>query len=128
MKLLTEEQQESYENVKICCICKEKFENKYLKDKKDCKVKDECHYTGKYTGVAYSVCILKYSVPIVFHNETKYHYHFIVKESAKEFKNQLTCVGEIIEKYITFTLPIEKEVRRIDKNGETITKNISYIL
>ena len=33
-KLLTEVQQESYENAKICYICKKKFENKYLKDKK----------------------------------------------------------------------------------------------
>ena len=28
MKLLTKEQQESYENVKFCYICKEKIENK----------------------------------------------------------------------------------------------------
>ena len=33
MKLLTKEQQESYENAKICYIGKKKFENKYLKDK-----------------------------------------------------------------------------------------------
>ena len=33
MKLLTKEQQESYGNAKICYICKEKVENKYLKDK-----------------------------------------------------------------------------------------------
>ena len=32
------------------------------------------------------------------------------------------------KKYITFTVPIEEEVARIDKNGEKITKNISYIL
>ena len=32
MKLLTKEQQESYENAKICYICNEKFENKHLKD------------------------------------------------------------------------------------------------
>ena len=31
MKLLTKEQQKSYENAKIFYICKEKFENKYLK-------------------------------------------------------------------------------------------------
>ena len=31
-KLLTREQQESYENAQICYICKEEFENKYLKD------------------------------------------------------------------------------------------------
>ena len=30
MKLLTKEQQESYENAKICYICKEKFRNKYF--------------------------------------------------------------------------------------------------
>ena len=29
---------------------------------------------------------------------------------------------------ITFTVPREKEVTRIDKNGEEITKSISYIL
>ena len=33
MKVLTKEQQESYENAKICYIFKEKFENKYLKEK-----------------------------------------------------------------------------------------------
>ena len=32
------------------------------------------------------------------------------------------------EKYIAFIIPIEKEVTKIDKNGEEIIKNISYIL
>ena len=49
MKLLINEQQESYENAKICYICKEKFENKYLKDKKNRKVREHYHYTGGYT-------------------------------------------------------------------------------
>ena len=44
MKLLTKEQQESYENAKICYICKEKFENKYLRVKKNCKTRDRYHY------------------------------------------------------------------------------------
>ena len=44
MKSLTKEQQESYENAKICYVCKEKFENKY---KKYSKVRDHYHYTGK---------------------------------------------------------------------------------
>ena len=67
-------------------------------------------------------------VPIVFHNESNHDYHFIIKKLAEEFKKQFTCLGENTEKYITFTVPIEKEVTRIDKNGEQITKNISYIL
>ena len=33
MKLLTKEQQKSYENAKICYICKEKLENRYSRDK-----------------------------------------------------------------------------------------------
>ena len=55
MKLLTKEQQESYENAKICHICKEKFENIYLKDKKYSKIRDRCPYTGEYRGVAHSI-------------------------------------------------------------------------
>ena len=51
-----------------------------------------------------------------------------MKELAEEFRKQFTCLGENNEKYIIFTVPIEKEVTRIDKNGEKITKNISYIL
>ena len=70
IKLLTKEQQESYENAKN--ICKENFENKYLKDKKYHKVKDHCPYIGEYKGAAHSICKLKYSIPkkipIVFHN------------------------------------------------------------
>ena len=54
MKLLTKEQKESYEKAKICYICKEKFENKCLKDKKYRKVRDHCHYTGEYRGAPHS--------------------------------------------------------------------------
>ena len=43
VKLLSNEKQNSYQNSKICYICKEKFENKYVKDKKSYKVRDHCH-------------------------------------------------------------------------------------
>ena len=83
MKLLTKEQQESYENAKIFYICKEKIENKYVKDKKYRKVRDHCHYTGEYRGVARSICNLKCSVPkkiiIAFHNGSNYDSLFIIK-------------------------------------------------
>ena len=79
MKLLTKKQHESYENAKICYICKEKFENKYLRDKKYCKIRDHCHYKGEYKGSVHSICNLKYNVPkkvpIVFHNGSNYVYH-----------------------------------------------------
>ena len=50
IKFLTNEQQESCENAKICNVCKEKIGNKYLKHKKYHKVRVHCHYTGQYRG------------------------------------------------------------------------------
>ena len=47
---------------------------------------------------------------------------------AGEFKRQFTCVRKNNEKHITFWVPIEKEVTRIDKNGEKIIENVCYIL
>ena len=50
------------------------------------------------------------------------------KELAQEFKKQCTCLGENTKKYITFTVPTEKEITRNDQNEEEIAKDISYIL
>ena len=63
VNLLTKELQESYENAKICYIGQEKFENKYLNDKRICKVRDHCQYLEKYRFPAHSICNLKHSVP-----------------------------------------------------------------
>ena len=56
MNLLIKEQEESYENSKICCISQEKLENKHVKDKKNCKLRGHCYYTGKYRGAAHITC------------------------------------------------------------------------
>ena len=37
-------------------------------------------------------------------------------------KKQFICLGESTEKYITVTVPIEKEVTRNDTNGEELKK------
>ena len=52
LNFLTKKQQKLYENAKVCDICKEKFENKYAKDKNYYKVRGHCHYTRKYRGAA----------------------------------------------------------------------------
>ena len=41
---------------------------------------------------------------------------------AEEFKEQLTYLGGNTEKYINFTVLIEKEVTRINKNGKKLQK------
>ena len=61
-------------------------------------------------------------IPIFLINGFNYDYHFIIKELAKEFQKQFTCLTENTENCITFTVPIEKEVTRTDKNGEEIQK------
>ena len=103
-----------------------------MKGKKSFKVRNLCHYTGECRGAVHSICNSKYSVPkkinIVFHNGSNCDYHFTIKELAEELFKKITCLGENTEKYITLTVLIEKEVTRIDKNGEKVTKNISYIL
>ena len=48
------------------------------------------------------------------------------KELSEEFKKQFTCLGENTEKYITFTIPIKREVTRIGKNEAEITKHIYF--
>ena len=51
---------------KSVIIAKKKFENEYVKNKKYCKFRDHCHYTGEYRGAAHRICNLKYSVPKKF--------------------------------------------------------------
>ena len=88
MKLLTKEQLELYENAKICYICREKVENKYVKDKKYCKVNNHCHYAWENRGAAHRICNLKYSrsrtITIPFQNRSNYDYHFIIKTFAEQ--------------------------------------------
>ena len=55
-------------------------------------------------------------------------YQFIIKRLAEKFKKQFCCLGKNTDKYITFMVPIEKEVTSIYKNGERITKTVSYLL
>ena len=120
MTPLTNEEKESYENQQICHICKKEFSN-------DNKVRDHCHYTGKYRGAAHSNCNLNYKIskeiPVVFHNGSTYDYHFIIMKLAREFKGNFECLGKNMEKYITFSAPIKKE----HDNGKTTTYKLKFI-
>ena len=114
---------------KVCYICKEGF-NTGDSDKKYHKVKDYCHYTGKYRVAAQDICNLRYKtpkeIPIVFHNGSTYDYHFIIKELAKEFEGEFECLGENTKKYITFSVSIKKEIRKRDKDGNDKIIKISH--
>ena len=69
---------------KECYFCGKRILTKLSKKINYKKVRDHCHYTGKYRGSAHSICNLKFNVPnevpVVFHNGSNYDYHFIIKE------------------------------------------------
>ena len=59
---LTDEEKETHENQKICYICEQEFcmdENNKKEFKLNQKVRDHCHYTGKYRGAAHNICNLR---------------------------------------------------------------------
>ena len=84
---LTHEENKSYKKQKVFYICKKGFSTD--DDNKKYKVRDHCHYTGKYRGAAHNICNIRYKtpkeIPVVFHNGSTYDYHFIINELGKEF-------------------------------------------
>ena len=131
---LTKKEEENYNNQKVCYICKKEFntsdtrESSSFERKKYYKVRDHCHYTGKYRGAAHNICNLRYKIPkeipIIFHNGSTYDYHFIIKELVKEFEGNFECLWENTENYITFSVPIKK---RIENKDIEITYRIKFI-
>ena len=122
---LTPEEKIHHNKQKVCYICKKEFDNN---NKKQQKVRDYCHYTGKYRGAAHNNCNLRYKIPkeipVVFHNGSTYDYHFIIKELVKEFEGNFERLGENTEKYITFSVPIKK---KIDNKDLEITYKIKFV-
>ena len=126
----TKEESKSHQDAKVCYICRKRILKKLSKSINYQTVRDHCHFTGKHRGAAHSICNLRFNVaneiPAVFHKGSNYDYHFIIKELANEFEGQFECLGENTEKYKTFSVPTEKEVRNTDKDGNESVATISY--
>ena len=119
---LTKEEKKIHREQIDFYTCKKGFN-----DKKYHKVRNHCHYTGKYRGAAYNICNLRYKtlkeIPVVFHNGFTYDYHFRIKELAEEFEEQFEYFRENTEKYIAFSVPIKKEL----DSDKSITYKIKFI-
>ena len=92
-------------------MCKEKFTND--------KVRDHCHFTGRYRVAAHNSCNLKYRkpnfTPAVFHN-LSYDSHLFIKNLGFSEGN-IDCIPNNEERYISFTKRIQ--VGSYTKKGET---------
>ena len=63
---LTDNENKSDEKQKVCYICKKISTddgNRVALNKKYQKVRDHCHYTGKFRRAAHSFCNLRYKTP-----------------------------------------------------------------
>ena len=70
------------------------------------KVRDHCHFTGKYRGAAHNECNLKCRkplfLPVIFHNLQGYDSHLFIKQLVK-VSGDLSTIPSTEEKYISFS-------------------------
>ena len=59
---LTKKEEKKHNKQEVCYIYKKGFSTDD-NNKKYHKVRDHCHYTGKYRGAAHDICNLKYKIP-----------------------------------------------------------------
>ena len=122
---ITHEQEIEFQNSTRCSICNKNYEpdDKKVRDGSETqakpsdprgrKVRDHCHFTGKYRGSAHEKCYLDYcfrsfKLPVFFHNLKNYDAHLII-EKANELNQelnqnkQINVIAQNSEKNITFS-------------------------
>ena len=100
--IFKKQEQQQYKKETKCWICKEELNND--------RVRDHCHFTGRYRGAAHNSCNLKYKkpnfTPVVFHNLSGYDSHLFIKNLGFTAGN-IDCIPNNEERYISFTKNIE---------------------
>ena len=57
-------------------------------------------------------------MPEFFHNGTNYDFNLLIKEFAKEYKSDINCIPLNTNKYMSFSVPIKKEVIKSDDDDD----------
>ena len=120
---LTSEEQKLFQQAKTCHICSFELKND--------KVRDHCHFTGKYRGAAHNKCNLMCKkprvLPVIFHNLQGYDAHLFIKQLAK-LEGKLDCIPSTEEKYISFSKTIKVgEYKHISGNILPINFEIKFL-
>ena len=98
--IMTERDEEDYRNNNNCRFC----EKEILSD----RVRDHCHLTGKYRGVAHSTCNINVTqkqsnfILFLFHIFSKYDCHMFFKNlvDKKKDKVEFEIIPKTNEEYI----------------------------
>ena len=106
---------DDFEKARVCWICQKEFGSEK-------KVRDHCHFTGKYRGAAHVKCNLQFKkpkfTPVIFHNLSGYDAHLFVKNLGKSEGN-IKCIPNNEEKYISFSKDIVVG-EYVNKKGEKV--------
>ena len=106
---MTDEDRIDFETATHCFICGDGINKTYKTEKeaeKYKKVRDHCHFTGKYRGCAHSICNLNYrnrhfKIPVFFHNMKNYDGHLIIQNAEKlSNKKKIDVIAQNSEKFI----------------------------
>ena len=120
--IITPEEEEQFKQASNCWICGKLLN---IND----RVRDHCHYTGRYRGAAHNICNLKYSKPnnisVFFHNLTGYDSHLFIKK-LNTTMGAIDCIPNNQENYISFSKTI-KTGEYTNKKGETKNKYFKII-
>ena len=121
--IFTEEDRKHFNNASDCWICGEELGND--------RVRDHCHFTGRYRGPAHNSCNLKYRKPknisVFFHNLSGYDSHLFIKKLGTPNKNEnIDCIPNNEEKYISFSKTIVTG-QYTKKKGEVKDKTFKIV-
>ena len=94
MDPLTPKQWKKYNKTSRCHICFKQFGDSI----KGPKVRDHCHYTGRYRGPAHRNCNLMYRIPayisVVFHNLSGYDAHLFIRELGRHSRDTMEVIAK----------------------------------
>ena len=116
---LTSQEWKSFREATVCWLCRKGFGEGDL-----FKVRDHCHFTGKFRGAAHRSCNLKFQrpkfTPVFFHNLQNYDAHLFVRAlGTLDEVLSVACIPNNEEKYISFSLKFElKKERREVTEGQ----------
>ena len=121
--IFTEEDIKHFNNASDCWICGKELGND--------RVRDHCHFTGRYRGPAHNKCNLKYRKPknisVFFHNLSGYDSHLFIKKLGTPDKNEnIDCIPNNEEKYISFSKTIVTG-QYTNKKGEVKNKTFKIV-
>ena len=109
---LTKEEKKIHREQKVCYICKKGFSTDDDDNKKYYKVRDYCHYPGKYRRAAHDICNLRYKtpkeIPVVFHNGSTFDNYYTIKELTEEFEG-LNVLEKTQKNILLFQYQLKKD-------------------